>query len=85
MGARRRVILHMVQQRRQHRITQPAPLMLGQHSHVDHVEVPAPVTEHTTHGNDVASALVHDVAGEPTAQQPPPPAPGSEASAPIAF
>ena len=56
VGARRRVSLHVVQQRRQHRITQASALMLGQHRQVDHVEVPPSIPEHATHGHSTAGS-----------------------------
>jgi hypothetical protein len=51
------------------RIAKAPPLMFRQHCHVDHVEVPASVSEHPSHANDLAPGFLHDMASSPTTRK----------------
>ena len=42
-------------------VAQPAPLVLGEHRHFHHVEVPAAVADHPAHAHRRAAGLAHDV------------------------
>ena len=50
-----------VEQRGQDGVAQTAPLVLGEHRHVHHMEVPATVADHPAHPHRRAAGLTHDV------------------------
>ena len=57
------------QQSIQQCVAEPSPLVRRQHRHVDDVEVPATVTDHPAHPNDLPRRPVDGVHGRPPTRQ----------------
>ena len=58
-----------LEQKREDGVAETLTLVLGEHGHVDNVEVPAPIAEQPPHGHGPVIDFVHDVYRRPASSE----------------